>query len=168
MRKRLRVVVEGWRFLNHSYAVSNRHYLQWLLNDPRLEVYHREMPYFRPEWQAVPSYVFPSHVSPALELGTPPSGFEPDWTLRFDFPHRLSPPQHGRLLVFMTSEYTRLNLENIAPGLSLEQAAREVAGALDGGNVVFGLEEIDEDVYGEGVEDESDGEEYDENCMMEW
>jgi glycosyltransferase involved in cell wall biosynthesis len=125
MRKRLRVVVEGWRFLNHSYAVSNRHYLQWLLNDPRLEVYHREMPYFRPEWQAVPSYVFPSHLSPALELGTPPSGFEPDWTLRFDFPHRLSPPQHGRLLVFMTSEYTRLNLENIAPGLSLDQAARD-------------------------------------------
>jgi glycosyltransferase involved in cell wall biosynthesis len=29
------------------------------------------------------------------------------------------------LLVFMTSEYTRLNLENIAPGLSLEQAARD-------------------------------------------
>ena len=52
--------------------------------------------------------------------------------------------------------------------ISLEQAAREVAGALDGGNGVFGLEEIDGAVGIEGVEDESDGEEYDENCMMEW
>ncbi len=51
--------------------------------------------------------------------------------------------------------------------ISLEQAVREVAGALDGGNGGFGLEEIDGVVGAEGVEDESDGEEYDENSMME-
>ena len=51
--------------------------------------------------------------------------------------------------------------------ISLEQAVREVAGALDGGNGGFGLEEIDGAVGDEGVEDESDGEEYNEEDLMQ-
>jgi len=119
MSSRLRVMVEGWRFLNHSYAVSNRHYLEHLLKDRRLRVFHREMPYYRADWRAVPAVYFPPSLQAALALADAPALEPVDWTLRFDFPHRLSPPRQGKLLVFMTSEYSRLNLENIAPGMSL-------------------------------------------------
>jgi len=125
MSSRLRVMVEGWRFLNHSYAVSNRHYLEHLLKDRRLEVFHREMPYFRPEWQAVPAAMFPPSLQAALALPQASALERVDWTVRFDFPHRLSPPGEGKVLVFMTSEYSRLNLENIAPGMSLWEAAQD-------------------------------------------
>jgi len=125
MSSRLRVMVEGWRFLNHSYAVSNRHYLEHLLKDRRLEVFHREMPYFRPEWRAVPSMMFPENLQAALALPDASEQQRVDWTIRFDFPHRLSPPRHGKVLVFMTSEYSRLNLENIAAGSSLAEAAQD-------------------------------------------
>ena len=125
MSSRLRVMVEGWRFLNHSYAVANRHYLEHLLKDRRLEVFQREMPYFRPEWQAVPAAMFPPSLQAALALPQASALERVDWTVRFDFPHRLSPPREGKVLVFMTSEYSRLNLENIAPGMSLWEAAQD-------------------------------------------
>jgi hypothetical protein len=51
--------------------------------------------------------------------------------------------------------------------ITLEQASREVDGALDGGNGGFGLIEVDENVDEEGDEDESDGEEYDEDAVMD-
>jgi hypothetical protein len=60
-----------------------------------------------------------------------------------------------------------LDQEAAIAEISLEQAAREVAGALDGDNGVFGLEEIDGAVGDEGVEDESDGEEYNEDDLMQ-
>ena len=48
--------------------------------------------------------------------------------------------------------------------LSLEQAQHEVAGALEGGSGAFGLEEIN--AADAEVDDESDGEHYDEeDCM---
>jgi len=55
----MKLHVEGWRRINHSYALVNRNHLRWLLKDPRLSITHREMPYFKAHWAANPNHSFP-------------------------------------------------------------------------------------------------------------
>ena len=46
-----RLLVEGWRGINHSYALVNQYHLyEWArANDP--QVYHRDMPLLFAHWQ---------------------------------------------------------------------------------------------------------------------
>ena len=46
------VCIDGWRRVNHSIAMVNQHQLLALLGQPGLRLYHRDMPYFRPHWNA--------------------------------------------------------------------------------------------------------------------
>ena len=103
--KSLRIEVEGWRFINHSYAVVNRNQLRWMLQDPRLVVTHKEMPLYSQAWQNKPVQDFPAYFADALALQQSPEPELLDWTLRLDFPSRLEKPRHGRLLIFATNEY---------------------------------------------------------------
>jgi glycosyltransferase involved in cell wall biosynthesis len=101
----LKVQVEGWRFINHSYAVVNRNHLRWMLQDPRLEVSHKEMPLYSKSWVNKPADEFPQHFEQALKLGPSDTPEAIDWVFRIDFPYRLEKPEHGKLLVFATNEY---------------------------------------------------------------
>jgi len=101
----LRVQVEGWRFINHSYAVVNRNHLRWMLQDPRLEVSHREMPLYSANWSNKPANDFSPHFEEALKLSESDKPESLDWVFRIDFPYRLEKPAKGKLLVFATNEY---------------------------------------------------------------
>jgi len=101
----IRIQVEGWRFLNHSYAVVNRNHLRWMLLDPRLVVTHKEMPLYSTAWENRPAGDFPACFADAMALQESAQPQQLDWTFRIDFPYRLEKPSHGRLLVFATNEY---------------------------------------------------------------
>src|SRR5262249_44426075 len=45
MKKQL--LVEGWRTSCHSYALVNQHQLLQLARDPRFELFHLDIPFFR-------------------------------------------------------------------------------------------------------------------------
>jgi len=47
----MRIIVEGWRFLCHSYSVVNQFQLLEMLKRPDLEVFHRDMPYIDAAWK---------------------------------------------------------------------------------------------------------------------
>ena len=43
--------IEGWRGVNHSFAMVNQNQILEMLKLPGWEIYHRDAPYFLPHWK---------------------------------------------------------------------------------------------------------------------
>ena len=105
------MIVEGWRFVAHSYAMVN----QWQLlafsrrSDIALKIV--DLPYYRKRW--VPQYgLFRSEdekVLQSLQIATP--GEQADVVFRISAPFDLSPSHSGKTAVFGTSETQTLRKE---------------------------------------------------------
>lgn len=50
--KPLRLLVDGWRGVSHSFAMVNQHQLLALRRAGGVELHHRDMPFFMPHWNA--------------------------------------------------------------------------------------------------------------------
>ena len=44
------LLIEGWREINHSYAMVNQYQIRELLKNKSLKIYFKDISYFRPEW----------------------------------------------------------------------------------------------------------------------
>jgi glycosyltransferase involved in cell wall biosynthesis len=69
----LQIIVEGWRFLPHSYAIANQFQLLEMLKYPNLEIFHKDIPYLSDL-----IIITPSHWS---RTGFIRSGANPDRTI---------------------------------------------------------------------------------------
>lgn len=49
---RRRVLVAGWRGVSHSFAMVNQHQMLALQRSGRVELFHRDLPFFLPHWNA--------------------------------------------------------------------------------------------------------------------
>ena len=83
------LLIEGWRFIPHSYAVLNQFQCLELLKIPGLTIFHRDVPYFRSRWQPVTGMFSPAEETairaiPAIAMTT-----EADAVLRIAFPYQL-------------------------------------------------------------------------------
>ncbi|WP_199245420.1 glycosyltransferase [[Phormidium] sp. ETS-05] len=104
---KLRLIVQGWRHIPHSYAIINQFLLLEMLRHPQLEVWHQDAPYLSPDWQPVPGLLGPeaAAVLDSLETGflnvpPSPSPVSPDALWRVYCPFNLSsfsPPDHRGL-----------------------------------------------------------------------
>lgn len=116
MAKR-RLLVEGWRFLPHSYAMVNQWQLLALLRCNDVELRVRDLPLYRPGWRTGRGSM-PEADERALEmLAAPEPGFAPDAVLRIAFPFDLSPSEAPRLAVFCTSEFGNVGAGDWRPPL---------------------------------------------------
>src|SRR5947209_12304465 len=83
MRKRL--IVEGWRFLPHSYAIVNQWQLLALLRrNVALKVV--DVPFHRPSWQAEPGLFEPTAERALRSIDVAQPGESADVTLRVRYP----------------------------------------------------------------------------------
>jgi hypothetical protein len=48
--KQVRLLVEGWRGINHSFALVNQYQLLELRKYRGIELFHRDLPYVDPAW----------------------------------------------------------------------------------------------------------------------
>jgi glycosyltransferase involved in cell wall biosynthesis len=100
---RKRLIVEGWRFLPHSYAIVN----QWqllALRRKNIDVKVIDAPFYRAAWRPQDG-IFDSASEQALrslELARP--GESADATLRIFAPFTFSPSRSRRTAVFATLE----------------------------------------------------------------
>lgn len=101
------LLVEGWRCSSHSYALVNQHQLLELARDPRLALYHRDLPLWRPEWRAVDAGFATGQQAALARLGPPPRD-EVDIVYRISWPLRVFRAPARRVLVFGTAEFLRL------------------------------------------------------------
>lgn len=111
------VIVEGWRFLAHSYAVVNQFQCLELARRPDLKVYHRDVPYYMDSWLPAPGILPESYERVLRDMGPPPPGLKADALLRIGFPHHFElSPEAARTFVWVTSEFLKVSDKAMGDG----------------------------------------------------
>jgi len=100
-----KLLIEGWRFIPHSYAMVNHCHCLELLGRPEIELFHKDVPYFMPQWKPSPGLLAPAEEAKIRSIPPPPEGLRPDAVLRIGFPHQVDrDPAAGGTFVWATSE----------------------------------------------------------------
>ena len=104
--RKLRLRVEGWRGINHSFALVNQFQLLELIKRPDVELQHLDAPFFFAHWNKAQNGAgfHPEDEAALAAIPGVTDDFEPDWTYRIFSPPDLSPPVSGRLAVFAVTE----------------------------------------------------------------
>jgi glycosyltransferase involved in cell wall biosynthesis len=101
----MQVLVQGWRFIHHSYAlVAQAHCVSMLRRG--IELRFEDLAFPTPAWKTSRGILDPDDERALSELRAPEPAFAPEATLRFarDF----TPPPSGRAFVFDTPEFRAL------------------------------------------------------------
>lgn len=101
-----KILIEGWRGINHSYAMVNQYQLLELKKID-VDLYHHDLPFYRKEWnQDINFCGFDSELAERIfEIPRLDDSILPDVTYRIGFPYNLTPAKSKNLFVFGTSEY---------------------------------------------------------------
>ena len=102
------LVVEGWRGINHSFALVNQFQLLELSQRPELGLHHVDMPFHFAHWNRTnngPGFRPPDEARIAAVAPAQP-GVQYDWAYRIFSPVALPAPSTARrLAVFAVTEY---------------------------------------------------------------
>lgn len=122
-----RLLIEGWRFIAHSYALVAQSHCLCILKRDDVDLRFHDLPLYSTEWKATPGVFAPAEERALAALCAPEPGFDPDatFTLRPERPDFSAPPT-GRKFAFGTAEYRVLTDENLG-GL---KSAAEVSAAV--------------------------------------
>lgn len=105
----MRLLVEGWRGIAHSYAMVNQYHLLELAQRPDVALTTRDLPFFRPEWSgSVNPAGFDAARSRVLAAIPPPTG-PSDVVYRIAYPYRAGPADGARVFCQATCEFRRMN-----------------------------------------------------------
>ena len=120
------LAVEGWREINHSFALVNQYQLLELKQYPQIRLFHDDLPLFDPRWSREHNNAGFSTGQQAQIRSVPPfPGGRADVVYRIGFPFRLQAADAGRLVVFVTSENHKFYPQDFHPG-PRDDAARVV------------------------------------------
>jgi glycosyltransferase involved in cell wall biosynthesis len=102
----VKLVVEGWRSSSHSYALVNQHQLLHLLDDPRFEISHADVPFYQRHWAQLEAGFAPE-ARARLQALPPPPAERADAIYRIAWPLRVHPGRAERVFLFGTCELGR-------------------------------------------------------------
>lgn len=104
MSKKRTLLIESWRLLPHSYSVVNFYQCRELLKRGDIELFHRELPYYRARWEPVAGIFDAGEEAAFVAIPALPEGVIPDAVLRLGFPYNVDPSPARRVFVFGTAE----------------------------------------------------------------
>ena len=119
------ILIEGWRFLPHSYAMVNQFQCLEMLRRPDLKLYFRDMPFVRPDWRQVRGLFDAAQEERLAGLREPGADEPVDAVFRISFPYNFSPSKAPRTAVFGTSEFHAVLKRDIAGSRELREAMQE-------------------------------------------
>jgi glycosyltransferase involved in cell wall biosynthesis len=100
-----RLLVEGWRGVNHSYALLNQYQLLEMLQRPDWKVFHRDLPFAFAHWnRQTNSAGFTPQDLALLDSIPEPDGAPVDAILRVGSPFPPVTPDRVRQVTFMITE----------------------------------------------------------------
>ena len=102
----LRLLIQGWRFIHHSYALVAQAHSLSLLRRGDVELRFQDLPFATPEWRPSRGILDPDDERALAELRGPDASFVPESTLRFA--RNFTRPPSGRVFVFDTPEFRAL------------------------------------------------------------
>ncbi|MBE9187660.1 glycosyltransferase family 4 protein [Microcoleus sp. LEGE 07076] len=114
----MQIIVEGWRFIYHSYCVANQFQLLEMLTRPRgnIEVFHRDMPYVDRAWETKISLFDRPNEKLLRSIRRPGVNQSADVTLRMYCPWDFAGSGSAQTWVFAATEWgviTRTVLDGI-------------------------------------------------------
>ena len=118
------LMIEGWRFIPHSYAVVNQFQCLQILQRPEIRLVHRDMPYFKPDWRPAGGLLDAGAEAVIRAIPEAAPGERPDALLRITFPYNYAPSPAQRTCVFGTAEFQCVQRSYLAGAASLQQAMR--------------------------------------------
>ena len=99
------ILIEGWRGINHSYAMVNQYHLLELARHPGLTMYHQDCPFPSKRWSTTTNNPqFPTDMRAVIAQVPTPDGQALDAVLRIASPFERSPAKARKVLTFMTAE----------------------------------------------------------------
>ncbi len=101
----MRIIVEGWRFLPHSYSLINQFLLLELLDRPQIQLFHRDMPYVTDNWQPVSGLLGESRERKLHFIPKPTPDESADAILRVYCPFNLASSPAKRTVMFGCTEW---------------------------------------------------------------
>ncbi len=117
-----RLIVEGWRFIPHSYALVNQYQLLQMIDRPGLNVRHRDVPYYNSQWRAI-SGIFDSCLEQRIrQIPIANNSETADAVFRITSPYNLGPSSAPRTFVFGTAEIGAVPPNFLAGGIPLAEA----------------------------------------------
>jgi glycosyltransferase involved in cell wall biosynthesis len=118
-----RLIVEGWRFLPHSYAIVNQWQLLALLRrNIALKVV--DVPFYRPSWQAQAGLFEPAAEQALRSIEVAEPDESADVTLRVFYPFTFSPSRSRLTAVFATLEQQLIRKDHVSDLREYEQLRR--------------------------------------------
>lgn len=83
------LIIEGWRFIPHSFAVVNQFQCLEMLNRPELEIFHRDVPFHVAGWRPTPDLFTAQAEQRLQELPAPGKDQPADAMFRISTPFNL-------------------------------------------------------------------------------
>jgi glycosyltransferase involved in cell wall biosynthesis len=121
------LIVEGWRFLPHSFAIVNQWQLLALLRRPNIALKVMDAPLLRSRWQRQDGLFEPQAEQALRSIETAKPGECADLTLRISWPFDFSPSLSRQTAVFGTSESQIIPRDLVPDDLIYEQLKRGFA-----------------------------------------
>jgi glycosyltransferase involved in cell wall biosynthesis len=108
-----RLLIEGWRFVPHSYALVAQSHCLCLLQRPEFDLRFVDLPYYFDRWRRTRGVFTAEQEASIAALRAPEPDFLPQatFTMRPERPD-FSAPRSGRRFAFGTAEYRVLAEEN--------------------------------------------------------
>lgn len=104
----MRVTLEGWRGISHSYALVNQYQILELKKRRGITLFHRDMPFPDPRWSGLTDASGFDPRAAALLADVPPPDGPADVTFRICYPHDAGADGGARVFAFATCEFDRL------------------------------------------------------------
>jgi glycosyltransferase involved in cell wall biosynthesis len=118
------MIVEGWRFLPHSYSIVNQFQCLELLKRKEIKLFHRDLPHYKDYWISYNNLFNANDIRLLAGIKPPASNHFSDVTLRIGFPFRFNLSNSKRTYIFITSEAGYVPSNSIHLGRTLEEAHR--------------------------------------------
>jgi len=116
------IVIQGWRFLPHSYSIINQFQCLELLKRPDIHIFHEDMPFFQKDWQSI-NGIFDKAAEIALQnLQKPASNQPDDAVLRISYPYDFKKSSAPKTCVFGTAELGKVTSSMLLSHSSLGEA----------------------------------------------
>lgn len=102
---RKHLIVEGWRFFPHSYAIVNQFQCLEMLKHKDLMLYHRDLPFLNPNWTPVTRLFNEDAELKLRTIPSPPEDLDGDVLFRIGYPYDFRKSPLSKTFVFGTSEW---------------------------------------------------------------
>ncbi|MGB3192749.1 MAG: glycosyltransferase [Limnoraphis sp.] len=99
------LLVEGWRFIPHSYALINSYQLLELNQRDNLQLFYQDMPYVSESWKAVEGLLSPEDEQALKKIPLAPENQASDVTLRVHCPFNLANSRSQKTFMFACTEW---------------------------------------------------------------